>query len=136
MKKLILLLTAVLTFAFAATCLATENSSALNDAENAAQKVITALTADSTQGYKAAAKGFAPDLAAQMNVNTFIGMQRQVKEQFGNHTETKFFSFERYEKTDRLSYIAQFSRQPAVSIIFTLDKNQKITNFTLTPLEL
>ena len=33
MKKFILLLTMVLTLAFAASCFATENSSALNDAE-------------------------------------------------------------------------------------------------------
>ena len=52
MKKFILLLTTVLTLAFAASCFATENSSALNDAEGSAQKVITALVASDTLGYK------------------------------------------------------------------------------------
>ncbi len=135
MKKFILMLTAVLTFAFAATCLATENSSALNSAESSAQKVITALVASDTQGYKAAEKAMSADLAKQMNVNTFIAMQRQVKEKFGNHKETKFFAFERFDKADRLTYIAGFSREPAVSIVFTLDKNAKITEFSLAALQ-
>ncbi len=135
MKKFILMLTAVLTFAFAATCLATENSSALNSAESSAQKVITALVASDTQGYKAAEKAMSADLAKQMNVNTFIAMQRQVKEKFGQHKETRFFAFERFDKADRLTYIAGFSREPAVSIVFTLDKNAKITEFSLAALQ-
>ena len=91
MKKFILLLTTVLTLAFAASCFATENSSALNDAEGSAQKVITALVASDTLGYKDAEKAMSADLAKQMNVNTFIAMQRQVQEKFGKHKETKFF---------------------------------------------
>ena len=79
MKKFILL-TTVLTLAFAASCFATENSSALNDAEGSAQKVITALVASDTLGYKDAEKAMSADLAKQMNVNTFIAMQRQVQD--------------------------------------------------------
>ena len=56
-------------------------------------------------------------------------MQRQVQEKFGKHKETKFFSFERFDKADRLTYIAGFSKEPAVSIVFTLDKKGKITEF-------
>ena len=63
MKKFILLLTTVLTLAFAASCFATENSSALNDAEGSAQKVITALVASDTLGYKDAEKAMSADLA-------------------------------------------------------------------------
>ena len=85
MKKFILLLTTVLTLAFAVSCFATENSSALNDAEGSAQKVITALVASDTLGYKDAEKAMSADLAKQMNVNTFIAMQRQVQEKFGKH---------------------------------------------------
>ncbi|PWM76668.1 MAG: hypothetical protein DBY32_11115 [Phascolarctobacterium sp.] len=135
MKKFIVLLTTLLTLAFAATCMATENSSALNDAENSAQKVINALVASDTLGYKDAEKAMSADLAKNMNVNTFIAMQRQVKEKFGNHKETKFFAFERFDKADRLTYIAGFSREPAVSIVFTLDKKAKITEFSLAALE-
>ena len=133
MKKFILLLTTVLTLAFAASCFA--NSSALNDAEGSAQKVITALVASDTLGYKNAEKAMSADLAKQMNVNTFIAMQRQVQEKFGKHKETKFFSFERFDKADRLTYIAGFSKEPAVSIVFTLDKKGKITEFSLAALE-
>lgn len=135
MKKFIVLLTTLLTLAFAATCMATENSSALNDAENSAQKVINALVASDTLGYKDAEKAMSADLAKNMNVNTFIAMQRQVKEKFGNHKETKFFAFERFDKADRLTYIAGFSREPAVSVVFTLDKKAKITEFSLAALE-
>ena len=135
MKKFIVMLTALFTLAFAASCFATENSSALSDAEGGAQKVIAALTAQDTLGYKDAEKAMSSDLAKQMNVNTFIAMQRQVKERFGNLKETKFFSFERFDKMDRLTYIAGFSREPAVSIVFELDKKEKITNFSLNALE-
>lgn len=135
MKKFIVLLTTLFTLAFAASCFATENSSALNSAENSAQKVITALVASDTLGYKDAEKAMSADLAKNMNINTFIAMQRQVKEKFGNHKETKFFAFERFDKADRLTYIASFNREPAVSIVFTLDKNAKITEFSLAALQ-
>ena len=135
MKKFIVLLTTLLTLAFAASCFATENSSALNSAENSAQKVIAALVASDTLGYKDAEKAMSADLAKNMNVNTFIAMQRQVKEKFGNHKETKFFAFERFDKADCLTYIASFNREPAVSIVFTLDKNAKITEFSLAALQ-
>ena len=135
MKKFIVLLTTLLTLAFAASCFATANSSALNSAENSAQKVIMALVASDTLGYKDAEKAMSADLAKNMNVNTFIAMQRQVKEKFGNHKETKFFAFERFDKADRLTYIASFNREPAVSIVFTLDKNAKITEFSLAALQ-
>ena len=135
MKKFIVLLTTLLTLAFAGSCFATENSSALNSAENSAQKVITALVASDTLGYKDAEKAMSADLAKNMNINTFIAMQRQVKEKFGNHKETKFFAFERFDKADRLTYIASFNREPAVSIVFTLDKNAKITEFSLAALQ-
>ena len=135
MNKFIVLLTTLLTLAFAASCFATENSSALNSAENSAQKVIAALVASDTLGYKDAEKAMSADLAKNMNVNTFIAMQRQVKEKFGNHKETKFFAFERFDKADRLTYIASFNREPAVSIVFTLDKNAKITEFSLAALQ-
>lgn len=135
MKKFIVLLTTLLTLAFAVSCFATENSSALNSAENSAQKVITALVASDTLGYKDAEKAMSADLAKNMNVNTFIAMQRQVKEKFGNHKETKFFAFERFDKVDRLTYIGSFNREPAVSIVFTLDKNAKITEFSLAALQ-
>ena len=135
MKKFIVLLTTLLTLAFAASCFATENSSALNSAENSAQKVIAALVTSDTLGYKDAEKAMSADLAKNMNVNTFIAMQRQVKEKFGNHKETKFFAFERFDKADRLTYIASFNREPAVSIVFTLDKNAKITEFSLAALQ-
>ena len=98
-------------------------------------KVITALVASDTLGYKDAEKAMSADLAKQMNVNTFIAMQRQVQEKFGKHKETKFFSFERFDKADRLTYIAGFSKEPAVSIVFTLDKKGKITEFSLAALE-
>ena len=127
MKKFIVLLTTLLTLAFAASCFATENSSALNSAENSAQKVITALVASDTLGYKDAEKAMSADLAKNM--------KRQVKEKFGNHKETKFFAFERFDKADRLTYIASFNREPAVSIVFTLDKNAKITEFSLAALQ-
>ena len=120
MKKFIVLLTTFLTLA---------------SAENSAQKVITALVASDTLGYKDAEKAMSADLAKNMNVNTFIAMQRQVKEKFGNHKETKFFAFERFDKVDRLTYIASFNREPAVSIVFTLDKNAKITEFSLAALQ-
>ena len=108
MKKFILLLTTVLTLAFAASCFATENSSALNDAEGSAQKVITALVASDTLGYKDAEKAMSADLAKQMNVNTFIAMQRQVQEKFGKHKETKFFSFERRKNSANIRKPSSF----------------------------
>ena len=135
MKKFILLLTTVLTLAFAASCFATANSSALNDAEGSAQKVITALVATTPLASKAPEHTMSADLAKQMNGNTFIAMQGQVQEKFGKHKETKFFSFERFDKADRLTYIAGFSKEPAVSIVFTLDKKGKITEFSLAALE-
>lgn len=62
-------------------------------------------------------------------------MQKQVKEQFGAVKEVRFQSFERFADGDRLVYIAGFSKEKHVAMIYIFDKKQKMVNFQYTALK-
>lgn len=134
MKKLIVFISLLLTLAFSATCLAGENGNALSKEEKAATTVISALTAKDSKDYAKAVKFMSPQLSTKMNINTFIALQKQVREKMGSLKELSFVSFERFEKDDTVTYLAVFTLEENVELTFTFDKNNKVTEFTLTPL--
>lgn len=69
----------------------------------------------------------------EMDQKNFTAIQRQVKQQFGSLKETKFFSFERYDQADKVTYIAGFSKEKIVVMSFVFGKDAKLQNFSFSP---
>ena len=67
----------------------------------------------------------ATDIAANLNVKDDIVSE--------GGKETKFFSFERYDQADKVTYIAGFSKEKIVVMSFVFGKDAKLQNFSFSP---
>ena len=80
MKKLVMLVTVVLTVAMAAVCFAAGDGNDLNKQQKIVDKFVAALTVADDSGYAGAAAGFSPELKQKMDVKAFAALQKQVKD--------------------------------------------------------
>lgn len=135
MKKLVVLVTMLLTLAFAGTCLASENGNALNKADRAIASVLTAFGADVTDGYASASAGFATALKEKVNAEAFAKLKEQVTDKFGRMKESKMVAFERFDQADRVTYLAGYSKEKVVRIVFLFDKDTKLVDFGFAPMQ-
>lgn len=100
MKKLVLVLTMLLAFAFSSLAFAADGGD-LNKEQRTAEKMMTALEGDAATSYATFAPALSAELSKTMDQKNFTAIQRQVKQQFGSLKETKFFSFERMTRQIR-----------------------------------
>ena len=49
--------------------------------------------------------------------------------------EAKFFTYQRFDQADRVTYIASFSKEKMVSMIFAFNKQNKLVDFAFTPIQ-
>lgn len=132
MKKLALLLTMVLTFALSCVCFAADGGD-LNKEQRAAEKIVSALEGDAATEYTAIAAGLSPELNQKLGVNGYTAIQKQVKEQLGSLKSNTFRSFERFGNMDRVIYVAEFSKEKIVALVFDFNKSNKMVNFSFVP---
>ncbi|WP_304153259.1 DUF3887 domain-containing protein [Megamonas hypermegale] len=125
MKKLILVLTAVMMMAFSGICMASDSGD-LDKEQKIADTFIQAVTTDKVT-YDNMTADLSNGLKEKMDVKAFDKLKNDVKMEFGDLKEVKFYSFERYGQNDRVSYVATFSKEPYVAMIFGFDASGKMT---------
>lgn len=115
----------LLAFAFSSLAFAADGGD-LNKEQRTAEKMMTALEGDAATSYATFAPALSAELSKTMDQKNFTAIQRQVKQQFGSLKETKFFSFERYDQADKVTYIAGFSKEKIVVMSFVFGKDAKL----------
>ncbi len=133
MKKLVMILTAVFTITFAGICMAADGTD-LNKQQAAAETFIKAFS-QTVPSYKDFTKGFDTQFKEKFDEKTYVTLQKQVKDKFGRMKEVKFYSFQRFDQTDRVTYIAAFSKRKLVAINLSFNKDNKMVDFALSPVE-
>lgn len=133
MKKIIVMLTAIFTMAFAGLAMAADGGD-LNKQQSGAETFIKAFTFD-VPSYSQFSKSFDDSLKTKLNEQVYEALQQQVKDKFGRMKEAKFHSFQRFDKVDYVTYIAAFSKEKAVSITMAYNKENKMVDFALSPLK-
>lgn len=131
MKKLIVLLTMLMTFAFSSLCFAADGGD-LNKEQKSAEKFMDAFGVAPITEYVSLASTFSPDLMKILNKATYNEVKKQVKQQFGSLQSTKFFSFQRFDNKDTVTYVAEFSKEKIVIMSFDFNKNAKLMNFNFS----
>ncbi len=132
MKKCILLLTAIFTLAFSCVSFAADGGD-LNKEQRTAEKIMTALDADAATAYTGFAASLSESLSKTLTEQSYATIQKQTKEQLGSLKSTSFRSFERYNDGDRVIYVAEFSKEKTVAMVFVFDKSTKLVNFSFIP---
>lgn len=133
MKKLLVMLTMIMTLAFASVCAAYDGGTL--DKEQKAAEMLTNAVTGKTVEYQKVTSGMNAELKGKITEEVVAGLQKQVKEQFGDFKEIRFQSFERFADGDRLVYIAGFSKEKHVALIYVFDAKQKMVNFQYTALK-
>lgn len=133
MKKIIVMLTAVLALAVSSICMAADGGD-LNKQQAVCETFMKAFS-DTAPVYADVSKGLDPSLKEKLNEAAYAQLQKQVKEKFGRVKEVKFYSFQRFDNADQVTYIASFSKEKLVSVTAGFNKNNKMTSFALAPVK-
>lgn len=134
MKKILFILTLIMTMTFSGLCFASDGSD-LNKEQKVIETFMEVFTKDKAPEYVVVSKDFADSLKTNVNEKAYKDLSKQIKEQYGNVKEVKFYNFQRFDQGDRVTYIANFDKEQIVAIIFTFDKNKKMTNYIFAPVQ-
>lgn len=132
MKKLVMLLTLLLTVAGSSLCFAADGGD-LNKQQKAVEVIIDALNGDPVPEYSALTPLISKSLDQNMGAKGFAALQKAVKEKFGTLKEAKFFSFQRFDQADSVTYVGSFTKENIVTMQFIFDKQNKMLDLTLSP---
>ena len=132
MKKLVMLLTMLLTVAGSSLCFAADGGD-LNKQQKAVEVIIDALDGAPAPEYSALLPLISKSLDQNMGEKGFAALQKAAREKFGTLKEAKFFAFQRFDQADSVTYIASFSKENVVTMQFIFDKQNKMTDLTLAP---
>ncbi|WP_455655588.1 DUF3887 domain-containing protein [Phascolarctobacterium sp.] len=136
MKKLVMLVTLVVTMAMSAMCFAAGDGSVLNKQQRVADKFVAALNSADSSAFTQLSVDFAPELQSKITAANFAELQKQMKEKFGSQKEITFAAYERFDQGDRLTYLASYSKQKLVRVVYGFNKEGKLTEFVFAPMEI
>ena len=100
-----------------------------------AEKVLDAVDGQPVPAFAKVSVGFNANLKAKFDEKAFENLKKQVRVQLGNLKEAKFFAFQRLDQVDRVIYVASFSKEKVVNIVFAFDKQSKLANFVFSPVK-
>lgn len=103
--------------------------------QQVAEKFMDVFDAEPVPMYAQVTAGFSENLKKAVTEKAFAELQKQVKQKMGTMKEAKFFAYQRFDQADRLTYIASFSKEKMVSVVFVFDKQSKLLDFAFTPVQ-
>lgn len=115
--------------------LAADDHKALAKQQQVAEKIMDAFDGEPIPLYAQVSAGFSANMKKAVTEEAFAELQKQVKQKFGTMKEAKFFTFQRFDQADRVTYIASFTKEKIVSMIFAFDKQNKLVDFAFTPVQ-
>lgn len=136
MKKIIMMLMAVLSLGMASLGFASPASDLLAQEETTTTKVISLI-----QGKGQLAEvstGFSPALQKNFNAAALANMKKGVTEQLGGISNLKLVRLDKFADADRLIYIGDAKKAPNVQMTFVFSvkgKKAELQGLNLIPVE-
>lgn len=134
MKKIVFILAMVMTMAVSGLCFAADGGD-LNAEQKTAETFISVLEGKDVPNYDKFTSGFSDNLKEKVTEQAYRKLQRDAKMQLGALKEAKFFSYQRFDQEDRVTYIASFEKENMVAVVFSFGKDNKMTNFVVSPVQ-
>lgn len=135
MKKLLVMLMVTCLMMICSVGLAADDHKALGKQLQAVEKVMDAFDGEPVPAFNQISSGFSANLKEKFDEKAFGEMQKQVRVKFGNLKEAKFFAFQRFDQIDRVIYVASFSKEKVVNMVFAFDKDNKLVDFAFSPVQ-
>ena len=135
MKKLLIMMMVSCLMMLCSVGFAADDHKALGKQQQVAERIMDAFDGEPVPMYAQASAGFSANMKKAVTEEAFAELQKQVKQKFGTMKEAKFFTFQRFDQADRVTYIASFTKEKIVSMIFAFDKQNKLVDFAFTPVQ-
>jgi hypothetical protein len=136
MKKiLVMMIVSCLMMICSVSFAAADDHKALGKQLAVAEKMMDAFDGEPVPLFAQVSAGFSPNLKKAVDEKAFTDVKKQVRQKFGVMKEVRFVDFQRSTKVDRVTYVASFSKEKIVSMIFFFDKQNKLLNFSFNALQ-
>lgn len=135
MKKLLIMMMVSCLMMLCSVGFAADDHKALSKQQQVAERIMDAFDGEPVPLYAQVSAGFSANMKKAVTEEAFTELQKQVKQKFGTMKEAKFFTFQRFDQADRVTYIASFTKEKIVSMIFAFDKQNKLVDFAFTPVQ-
>ena len=135
MKKLLIMMMVSCLMMLCSVGFAADDHKALGKQQQVAERIMDAFDGEPVPLYAQVSAGFSANMKKAVTEEAFAELQKQVKQKFGTLKEAKFFTFQRFDQADRVTYIASFTKEKIVSMIFAFDKQNKLVDFAFTPVQ-
>lgn len=135
MKKLLIMMMVSCLMMLCSVGFAADDHKALGKQQQVAERIMDAFDGEPVPLYAQVSAGFSANMKKAVTEEAFTELQKQVKQKFGTMKEAKFFTFQRFDQADRVTYIASFTKEKIVSMIFAFDKQNKLVDFAFTPVQ-
>ena len=114
---------------------AAEDHKAMAKQQQVVEKFLDVFDGEPVPMFAQVSAGFNANLKKAVDEKAFAELQKQVKQKFGTMKEAKFFTYQRFDQADRVTFIASFTKEKIVSMIFAFDKLNKLVDFAFTPIQ-
>ena len=115
MKKLVLMLF-VICMMICSVGFAGNDHKSLAKQQQVAEKIMDAFDIEPMPLFAQVSAGFNANLKKAVDEKAFAELQKQVKQKFGTMKEAKFFTYQRFDQADRVTYVASFSKEKILKI--------------------
>ncbi len=124
MVKKIALLVSVLVICFSSMCFA-DNGKLLTAEEKIAEQAISCIAGQTE--YSALAQNFTTGLGKNLPAYKFKDLKIKINEQLGSLSNSKLVILQKFDKADRVIYLANGSKAKTVEMTFIFDTTGKKT---------
>ncbi len=129
MKKFLVMLMVSCMMMVCSVSFAADDHKVLGKQLLVAEKILDSIDGEPVPAFGQVSAGFNANLKAKLNEKAFENLKKQLRANFGNMKEAKFFAFQRFDKVDRVVYFSYFNKQKKVNILFYFDKQKKLADF-------
>ena len=103
--------------------------------QQAVERMLDVFDGEPVPAYAQVSTGFSANMKKAVTEKVLAELQKQVRVKFGTMKEAKLFAYQRFDQADRVTYIASFSKEKLVSMVFAFDKQNKMLDFAFTPIQ-
>ncbi|MBQ7760075.1 MAG: DUF3887 domain-containing protein [Acidaminococcaceae bacterium] len=135
MKRILMMLVVSCLMMICSVGLAANDHKDLGKQQQVVEKFIDVFDGEPVPLYAQVSAGFSANLKQAVDEKAFGELQKQVRTKLGTMKEAKFFTYQRFDQADRVTYIASFSKEKMVSMIFAFNKQNKLVDFAFTPIQ-
>ena len=135
MKKLLMLLVVSCLMMACSVGLAANDHKDLAKQQQVVERMLDLFDGEPIPAYAQVSAGFNANMKQAVTEKALVELQKQVRQKLGTLKEAKLFAYQRFDQADRVTYVASFSKEKMVSMIFIFDKQNKMLDFAFTPVQ-